>query len=95
MKRNALITDRLVRDLKVVVEDGEELLRATAGEVGERARQARDRLSASLVEARHTVEDKAVAGAKATDHAIREHPYESLGIAFGLGILIGVLIIRR
>lgn len=95
MKRNALSTDRLVRDLKVVVEDGEELLRATAGEVGERARHARDRLSASLEDARHTVEDKAVAGAKATDQAIREHPYESLGVAFGLGVLIGVLMIRR
>jgi ElaB/YqjD/DUF883 family membrane-anchored ribosome-binding protein len=41
------------------------------------------------------VQESTVAGAKATDRAIREHPYESLGVAFGLGVLIGVLIARR
>ena len=35
------------------------------------------------------------ATAKKTDEAIRSHPYESIGIAFGVGVLIGVLIGRR
>ena len=35
------------------------------------------------------------ASARATDRAIREHPYESIGIAFGVGVLIGVLINRK
>lgn len=30
-----------------------------------------------------------------TDEAVRTHPYESMGIAFGVGVLIGVLIGRR
>lgn len=30
-----------------------------------------------------------------TDEAVRSHPYESMGIAFGMGVLIGVLIGRR
>lgn len=40
-------------------------------------------------------QDKAVAGAKATDQAIRENPYRALGIAFGVGVLIGFLVKRR
>jgi ElaB/YqjD/DUF883 family membrane-anchored ribosome-binding protein len=26
---------------------------------------------------------------------IRDHPYESIGVAFGLGLLIGVLVARK
>jgi len=36
-----------------------------------------------------------VTGAKATDKVIREHPYESIGVAFGVGLLIGVLATRK
>ena len=38
------------------------------------------------------VQDKTVACAKNTDEVIRSHPYQSLGIAFGAGVLIGLLI---
>ena len=41
------------------------------------------------------LEEKAAAGARATDKIIREHPYQSIGIAFGLGLLIGVLVNRK
>jgi ElaB/YqjD/DUF883 family membrane-anchored ribosome-binding protein len=37
---------------------------------------------------------KVVAGAKATDETIRSHPYESLAIALGVGVLLGALIRR-
>jgi ElaB/YqjD/DUF883 family membrane-anchored ribosome-binding protein len=40
-------------------------------------------------------EEKAVEQAKAADRVIREHPYHTVGIAFGLGVLIGVLLRRR
>ena len=36
-----------------------------------------------------------IAGAKAADKTIRDHPYESIGVAFGLGLLIGVLVTRK
>ncbi len=89
---------KLVEDFKVVVHDAEGLLKASAGELGEKAREARTRLAASLEGAKasfHNVEEKAIAGAKATDKIIREHPYQSLGVAFGVGLLIGVLVTRR
>ena len=40
------------------------------------------------------LEARARNGAKVTDRAIREHPYEAIGIAFGVGMLIGVLVNR-
>jgi len=91
-------TDRLVRDLKTVARDAQDLIKATAGDVGEKAREARTRLAATLESAKESLDglqERAVAGAKATDRAIREHPYQSLGIAFGVGVLIGVLVNRR
>jgi ElaB/YqjD/DUF883 family membrane-anchored ribosome-binding protein len=40
------------------------------------------------------LEEKTVEAAKVTDRAIREHPYQSIGIGFGVGLLIGVLATR-
>ncbi len=37
------------------------------------------------------LEEKTLAAAKATDKAVREHPYQAVGIAFGVGVLLGVL----
>jgi len=91
-------TDRLVSDLKTVARDTEELLKASAGEVGDKARETRARLTDALERAKESCErwqEKAVAGAKATDKVIRDHPYQSLGIAFAAGLLIGVLVTRK
>ena len=91
-------TDKVVHDLKTLTRDAEGLLAATADELTDKAREARFRLTAALRSAKDTcerVQDKAVAGARATDRVIRKHPYESLGIAFGAGLLIGALAIRR
>ncbi len=98
MSANEVSKEKLVSDVKVVVQDAEDLLRATAGEVGEKAKEARVRLGAALESAKAScrkLEEKAVAGAKATDQLIREHPYESIGIGFGIGLLIGLLISRK
>ncbi len=91
-------TDKVVRDLKTLTRDAEGLLAATADDLTDKAREARSRLTAALRSAKDTCErmqDKAVAGLRATDGVIRKHPYETLGIAFGAGLLIGALAIRR
>ena len=98
MSTTELNTDKLVSDLKRVVRDSEELLQATAGAVGEKAQEMRDRLSDGLATAKrslHQLEDRAIEGVKATDKVIREHPYQSIGVAFGVGLLIGVLVTRK
>jgi ElaB/YqjD/DUF883 family membrane-anchored ribosome-binding protein len=91
-------TDKLLRDLRQVVQDGEEVLRAGAGELGEKSAAARAKLASALASAKETaikLQEKTVAGAKATDKVIREHPYQSIGIAFGVGIVVGLLVNRN
>ncbi|HKM52417.1 MAG TPA: hypothetical protein VJY33_03345 [Isosphaeraceae bacterium] len=59
--------------------------------------EIRARLEAAVEKAKaacERLEEKTVAAAKATDKAVREHPYQAVGIAFGVGILIGVLVAR-
>jgi len=90
--------ERLASDLKAVVRDAEELMKATAGQAGEKISEVRKRLATALESAKatcHRLEEKTIAAAKATDQTIRDHPYESIGIAFGVGLLVGVLVARR
>ncbi len=94
----SISTERLIKDLKLVARDAEDLMRATASDVSEKAKEARSRLAATLDAAKlscEALQDKAAAGAKAADKVIRDHPYQSLGVVFGVGLLIGVLINRR
>ena len=59
--------------------------------------ELRAKLEASIEKAKvacERLQEQTVAAAKATDKAVREHPYEAVGIAFGLGVLIGVLVGR-
>lgn len=89
---------RLASDLKLVMRDAEELLKATAGQAGEKVKEVRSRLTTALESAKETCErlqDKTAEAAKATDQVIREHPYETIGVSFGVGLLIGVLVGRR
>ena len=91
-------TERLLQDLKAVVQDGEELLKAGAHHLSERGMAARERLSAALEVAKETrrkIEQRAVESVRRTDRTIREHPYQSIGIAFGVGMLLGILINRK
>jgi ElaB/YqjD/DUF883 family membrane-anchored ribosome-binding protein len=90
--------EKLVKDFKTLARDAESLLKATAGDVGDQAKEARARLAHALETARESieqVEEKVAAGAKVADKTIREHPYESIGIALGVGLLIGVLVGRK
>src|SRR6266496_1057509 len=89
---------KLMSDLKVVLHDAEELMKATASDLGEKAREARAKLGKTVEAAKanyQKLEQRTVAGAKATDRVIRDNPYRSLGIAFGVGVLVGVLVNRE
>jgi ElaB/YqjD/DUF883 family membrane-anchored ribosome-binding protein len=91
-------TEKLLQDLREVVHDGEELLRAGAEDLSERGTAAREKLAAAIEVARETqrrIQERALAGAQATDRMIRENPYQAIGIAFGIGLLVGVLAGRK
>lgn len=98
MTANAGHSQRVVRDLKRVVRDSEELLQDSREALGEKALHVRERLSQTLRQARQTcsrLQEKTRAAGKATDQAIRDHPYQSIGIAMGIGALAGFLVARR
>lgn len=95
-------TDRLLEDLRQVVEDTEALLRATAGQAGERAQEARGRAEESLRQARarlEGLEDEVVGRARDAAHEadryVRDHPWQSIGIAAGVAFVLGLLVSRR
>jgi ElaB/YqjD/DUF883 family membrane-anchored ribosome-binding protein len=94
--------DKLVYDLRTVVRDGEELLKATADDASEKARQAREKITTAVNSARetcHKLEHRAIEtaldAAKVTDKTIREHPYQSLGLALAIGVLVGAFVARK
>jgi ElaB/YqjD/DUF883 family membrane-anchored ribosome-binding protein len=81
-----------------LVEDAKALLAATANVAEEKVVEARKRLAAAIERGKrawNTVQERAVAGAKATDQVIRDHPYQAIGVALGVGALIGFLLSRR
>ncbi len=85
-------------DPGTLAEDARELMAATADVAGEKVSAARKRLAAALERAKQIggrVREKAVAGAKVADQAIRENPYQAVAIGVGVGLLIGYLLGRR
>lgn len=94
--------ERLVADFKVVVADAEALLRATASDAGEKVVAAREKIQSSLVEAKAqlaraeaAIIDKTKQAARATDQYVHDNPWKAVGISACVGLVIGVLIVRR
>ena len=99
---NAVSKEKLVQDLKIVISDAEDLLRATASTAGERVSAAREKVQDSLqrakvklAEAEDVIIDRSKQAARATDEYVRDNPWRAVGIAAGIGVIIGMLISRR
>lgn len=95
-------TNRLAEDFRAVVSDAEQLLRTAANQAGEGYAEARERLESSLKAARqeldtfeHQMIDGARRAGRATDGYVRSHPWESIAVGAGIGVLVGLLIGRR
>jgi ElaB/YqjD/DUF883 family membrane-anchored ribosome-binding protein len=99
---DAALTRKLKQDLQAVVNDAEELLKATASQTGERVEKVRARAEDSLraarlrlAEAGAAVGETARAAAGDIDDQVHRHPWASAGIAAAIGMLVGLLIGRR
>jgi ElaB/YqjD/DUF883 family membrane-anchored ribosome-binding protein len=95
-------SEKLIADFKVVVADTEALLKATANQGGEKLAEVRARAEESLrvvkarmAEAQAALLARTKAAAKATDAYVHENPWKAVGIAAGVGLVIGLLIGRR
>ena len=93
---------KLVEDMKVVVTDAEELLRASADVAGEKVAALRERLVVRLkkakehiLDAEEIVREKAKAAAHATDEYVHDNPWQAVGVAAAVGVLVGFIIGRR
>lgn len=94
--------EKLMEDLRLVVSDAEDLLRATANQAGEGVAAVRARIQdnlqtvkVSLADAETAVLERTRQAAKAADQYVHENPWTSIGIAAGVGALVGILIARR
>lgn len=94
--------DKLIADFKVVVADAEELLRATANVAGDKAADLRARIESRLADAKLRIADaeaalvdRAKQVGRAADTYVQDNPWRSVGIAAGLGFIVGLLIGRR
>ncbi len=95
-------TQKLIDELRAVMADAEALIGATAGDLGERAQAARSQVADSVAKAQAglaDLESELQARTKAlvedaTDY-VRENPWQSIGIAAAVGVVLGVILGRR
>ena len=93
--------ERLVGDLKTLITDAEELLKATTSQAGEKVTAARQRIEQSLIEGKKALADaekvlvkKSKECAEIADDYVRENPWGAVGIAASVGLVLGLLIRR-
>lgn len=101
---DATITEQqqLVSDMKSVIADAEDMLEATAEQAGEKVAGLRARIQdrlqgarARLGEAEAQLIAKSRAAARATDAYVHESPWTAVGVAAGVGLLLGLILGRR
>ena len=98
MHENDVTAEKLAADLRLVISDAEELLRATVGQAGETAAAARAKMQESLESAKlklGPLGEEVAEKARAADDYVREHPWQAVGIAALVGIALGLLVSRR
>jgi len=99
---DAVSREKLVADLKLIIEDTEDLLRATADQAGEKIVQIRVKAEENLrnakirlAQAEDAIVERTKAAARATDNYVHANPWRAVGIAAGAGVIVGLLIGRR
>lgn len=102
LNENTVDRDKFVKDMRTVISDAENLLRATANQAGEQIAVARERIQDSLhqakvklAEAEAVVRERAAQAARYTDEYVHDNPWHAIGVAAGIGLLLGIILARR
>ena len=97
-----LSASQLIDDLTAVIKDAESLLRVTAAQTGDKVQEIRARAEETVRNAKARlgeVEEQALEGAREfageADEYVRGNPWQAVGIAAGIGLVIGMLMSRR
>jgi ElaB/YqjD/DUF883 family membrane-anchored ribosome-binding protein len=101
-RANTVNRDKFVQDMRVVISDAEELLRATATQAGEKIGVARERIQDSiqqakvkLAETEAALRQRAQQAAREGEEYVRDNPWRAVGIAAGIGLVLGLILSRR
>lgn len=91
--------ERLVTDMKTVLADTEELLRAVGAESKEKIAGIRPRVEAAILRARTrlaemeaAIETRARQRAREVDAYAAEHPWKAAGMAAAVGAAVGAIV---
>ncbi|HEX6137172.1 MAG TPA: DUF883 family protein [Casimicrobiaceae bacterium] len=94
--------ESLLDDFSAMITEAEDLLRRAGTETGERAKDLRAQVEAKLLAAKLRLQelqgdamDHAKAAARYTDDYVHDNPWPAIGVAAGVGFLLGLLISRR
>ncbi|WON73384.1 YqjD family protein [Nitrosospira sp. Is2] len=94
--------DKLIKDFHSVIADTEELMKTVSNESGGTAQALRTKIEQNLKQAKEYLEDfedsiidKSKTAARATDEYVHENAWQTIGLAVGIGILIGYLLSER
>lgn len=97
--RSEATAEEMMEDLRALINEAEQVVTngvsSTSSQV---VADLRERLESGLEKLNEyygSAKERVVAGARRTDETIRSHPYESLAVALGVGVLIGALIRRK
>ena len=91
-------TKAFYSELENLAEDSQALLAATADVSEHKVVEARKRMTVALEKSKQAwarMQQQATEGAQAADEVIRRHPYQAIGAAFGVGLVLGLLLKHR
>ena len=95
-------SDQLIAEFKALMADAEALIQATEGHTDGAIGSIRSKALETIAGAKESLSgiegqltDKAKAAAVSADDFVHRNPWEAVGIAAGLGLLIGLFIRRR
>jgi ElaB/YqjD/DUF883 family membrane-anchored ribosome-binding protein len=98
-RANVVTKDQLIEEFNAVVAETAQLLKSVANAGGEKAGAVRASVEQNLALAKDRLRnlqqaatEKTRAAAQATDEYVHEHPWQAIGIAAGLNVVIGVVI---
>ncbi|WPN49785.1 MULTISPECIES: DUF883 family protein [unclassified Pseudomonas] len=92
------IKDQAFSELSTLIEESEKLLKSSASLVGEEAETLREQISLKLQQARDSVSsvrDRTLPAVEATQTYIGGHPWQTVAISAGFGLVVGLLLGRR
>ncbi len=94
-RKTAVTAEQLAQDLKVAARDASGLVRAKVADLNVNTRNRLSGAWDAIKETCNRAGEKTAQGAKATDRCIRNHPYQTIGVFLGVGLILGLLMARK